>query len=437
MTLELIPIGGFSEIGRNCAALKVDDEVVILDMGLHMEKYIEHNESEDIVDMSAQTLMDIGAIPDIRILGNLVDKVVAVCIGHAHLDHMGAAVFLSNNFNAPIYGTPFTMEVMRAMVRDEKLNLKNPLVDEKENSKFRVSDNIEIEFINVTHSTPETVLMAVHTKYGVVLYANDYKLDDHPTLGKKTNIARIKELNVKALVIDCLYSTNPVKTPSEMIAKQMLKEILLTENHKGKNIFVTTFASHIARIKTIKELGAKMGRKVVFMGRSLAKYVSAAEEANITKFNDVTIIKYSNKVKKFLAELKNTDKHLFVVTGHQGEPRAILSRIIDEDYFNFKPRDIIIFSCKIIPVQSNFDNREKLEAAIKSKHIKIYKDIHVSGHASREDQRGFLHVVNAEHIIPVHGDRPRMQAMKNLAMEEGWDEKKIHMLKNGDRTILS
>lgn len=437
MTLELIPIGGFSEIGRNCAALKVDDEVVILDMGLQMDKYITHTDSRDIVDMSAKTLMDVGAIPDVRILGPLAKKVVAICIGHAHLDHMGAAIFLSDKFNSPIYGTSFTIEVMKAMVKDERIELKNELIDKPENSRFRVSKNIEIEFINVTHSTPETVLMAIHTKYGVVLYANDYKLDEYPTLGKKTNIARLKELDIKALIVDCLYSTNPTKTPSEMIAKQMLKEILLTGNHKGKNIFVTTFSSHIARIKSIKEIGRKMGRTVVFMGRSLAKYVFAAEAANITTFPDVTIVKYSNKVKKFLSKLKHTEKYLFVVTGHQGEPRAILSKIINDDYFRFKSGDMVIFSCKIIPVPINFANRKTLETAIKQKHVQIFKDIHVSGHASKEDQRGFFRTIKPKQIIPVHGDRPRMEAMKELALEEGWKEKDIHMLKNGERVILS
>ncbi|NQU98136.1 MBL fold metallo-hydrolase [Candidatus Woesearchaeota archaeon] len=430
MALEIIPIGGFSEIGRNCAALKVDDEVVILDLGLHMEKYIEYTDSDDIVDMSSKSLMDIGAIPDVRTLGNLSKKVVAVCLGHAHLDHMGAVPFLGNKFDCPIYGAPFTMEVLKAMIKDQKIDLRNDLIEQKENSRFRVSKNIEIEFINVTHSTPHAVLIAVHTKYGVVLYANEFKLDEHPTLGNKTNIQRLKELKIKALIVDCLYSTNPTKTPSEMIAKQMLKEILLENDTKGRNIFVTTFSSHIARVKTIKEIGRKMGRKVVFLGRSLAKYALAAQDANITNFSDITIVKYSSKVKKFLSKLSNTDKYLFVVTGHQGEPKAILSRIINNGFFNFKPGDMVIFSCHIIPVPINYDNRKKLEDSIKQKHVRIFRDIHVSGHASREDQRDFFAITKPEFIIPIHGDIPRMEAMKELALEEGYKEKDVFLLKN-------
>ncbi|MBU1201970.1 MAG: MBL fold metallo-hydrolase [Nanoarchaeota archaeon] len=432
MGIEIIPVGGYSEIGRNCTAVKIDDEIVILDLGLHMEHYIEHSDSDDIVDMSSKTLMNIGAVPDIRILDNVKAKTVAICISHAHLDHVGATPFLANKFNCPVYGSQFTIEVLKTTIKDEKIDLKNKLVAKKENSRFKVSKNVEVEFINVTHSTPHTVMIAIHTKYGVVLYGNDYKIDNYPTLGNKTNIKRLKELKVKVFIVDCLYSTNPTKTPSESIAKQMLKEILLNSNNKKNSIFVTTFSSHIARIKAVKEIGRKMGRTVVFLGRSLSKYAFSAESAGVTSFSDVTIVKYSNKVKKFLSKIKDPEKYLFVVTGHQGEPKATLSKIVNENYFNFKSGDIVIFSCQIIPVKVNYNNRRILEDSLKQKHVRIFRDIHVSGHASKEDQREVFAIIKPEHIIPVHGDLPRMQAMKELALEEGFSEDKIHFLKNGD-----
>ena len=279
--------------------------------------------------------------------------------------------------------------------------------------------------------------MAVHTKYGVVLYANDFKLDEHPTLGKKTNRKRLEELNVKALIIDCLYANNPARTPSEMIAKQMLKEILLDNNNKGKNIFVTTFSSHIARVKSIRDIARKLGRRVIFLGRSLSKYAHAAEETNLINFSDVTIVKYSSKVQKFLANLKNPEKCLFVVTGHQGEPKATLSKILDNNYFHFKPGDMVIFSCQIIPVPINFENRKHLENKLKKRHIRIFRDVHVSGHLSLEDHRDFLAWTKPEYIIPVHGDLERMKAMKEMALQEGYDSKKIIFLKNKQRLKIS
>jgi len=430
-------VGGFSEIGRNCCAIKVDDEVVILDLGLHMEKYIEYtDEREDNFDLSADTLIKLGAVPDINALGDWQKKVVAICISHAHLDHVGAIPYLGNEFDCPIYGTPFTMKVLNSMIKDDRVDLRNDLVEKKLGSKFKVSNNIEIEFVNVTHSTPETAIIVIHTKYGAVAYANDFKLDEHPTLGNKTNIKRLQEIDIKALIVDCLYANNPKKTPSEMIAKQMLKEILLANDLEGKNIFVTTFSSQIARLKAITEIGKKMGRKVVFLGRSLAKYAFAAEDANITKFKDAKIVKYSNKVRRFLENLKNPENHLFVVTGHQGEPRAVLSKIVNQTYFTFKTGDIVIFSCQIIPVQPNYDNRADLENALKNKNVKIYTDIHVSGHASGEDHRGFFKLIKPENIIPAHGDIPRMQAMKKIAMEEGYKEDKIHFLQNTEKVVI-
>ena len=430
MSLEIIPIGGFGEIGRNCAALKVDDEILIFDMGLQMENYIAHTDTDDIVDMSPSTLIETESVPNIDKIDT--SKVVGICISHAHLDHLGATVFLGNKFDCPIYGSPFTVEVLHKIIRDEKINFKNKIKKKKTNSRFRVSDNIEVEFINVTHSTPHTVLIAAHTKYGTVLYANDYKLDQHPTLGQKTNIKRLKKMDVKALIVDCLYSTTASKTPSEFVAKQILKEILLEEDTKGKNVFVTTFASHIARLNSIKKMGQKMGRKVVFMGRSLAKYTRAAENAKAAKFKDVQLVKYSSNIKSFLNNLDDTSKYLFVVTGHQGEPKAALSRIIDGNYFPFKHGDFIVFSCTTIPVPLAEKNREVLEKKLYSKNLRVFKDAHVSGHAFKEDQRDFFNIVKPKHIIPVHGDKPRMEAMKKLALEEGYSEEKIHLLTNKD-----
>ncbi|MBC8495459.1 MBL fold metallo-hydrolase [archaeon] len=440
MSIEIIPIGGFSEIGRNCVAIKVDDEVVILDMGLHLENYIHHSEAtdmDDVADMSEETLIEVDAVPNIRSIDSLKEKVVGICISHAHLDHVGAVPFLANNFDCPIYGSPFTIKVLTALVSDNRVKVKNELIEKKQNTKFRISKNIEVEFISVTHSTPQTVIIAVHTKYGGVLYANDIKLDDKPMLGEKTNIKRLKEIKTKALFLNCLYSTTPGHTDSESVPANELKHFLLDNDLRGKNIFVTTFSSQIARIKTVRDLAIKMGRKPVFLGRSLAKYTYAAQDVNLVDFSDVNIVKYSNKVRKFLAQLPNPEDHLFIITGNQGEPNATLSKIVYQDYFNFKPGDIVIFSCTVIPVEGNLDNRNRLEEALKQKHVDVYKDIHASGHARHEDHRDFLKIVEPEYLIPLHGDRERMEKMKELGIEEGIEEKKVLILRNDERIVLN
>ncbi|MBU0666139.1 MAG: MBL fold metallo-hydrolase RNA specificity domain-containing protein [Nanoarchaeota archaeon] len=433
MTIEIIPVGGYREVGKNCTAIKVDDEVVLLDLGLHMEKYIKYTDSEDIVDLSPASLIEIGAVPDITILEGLKKQVKAICVSHAHLDHVGAIPFLGNMFNCDIHATPFTIEVLKAIIRDEKISFKNNLIKHESNSKFKVSKNIEIEFISATHSTPQTVMIAVHTKYGTIIYANDFKLDNNPVLGEKTNFKRLKSIKAKAVIMDSLYASKHAKTQSEGIAKEMLKDVLLGVNNQGKNIFITTFSSHIARIKTIIELGKLLNRKIVFLGRSLSKYSEAAEAAGIAKFSkDVNIVKYSSKVKNYLQTIKHSEKYLFVVTGHQGEPKAVLSKIVNKGYFKLKPGDQVIFSCQIIPVPTSFENREKLEASLRQKHVRIFTDVHVSGHAAREDHRDFLELLKPEHIIPTHSELEKMQCVKELAGEIGFNKKNVHLLSNGE-----
>src|SRR3990167_974606 len=189
---------------------------------------------------------------------------------------------------------------------------------------YLVSNNIKIEFINMTHSTPQTVMVAVHTRYGIILYANDFKFDNHPTLGKKPNYERLEELGkkgIKALICDCTRADQPIKTPSELVAKEMLRDVMLGVDSRGKAVIVTTFASHLARLKSIIEFGRKMNRKIIFLGRSLAKYIEAGENIGIVNFSrEVEIVKFGKQIKNRIKKIENEprDRYLLVVTGHQG-----------------------------------------------------------------------------------------------------------------------
>jgi len=279
------------------------------------------------------------------------------------------------------------------------------------------------------------VIIAVHTPYGTLIYANDFKLDNAPTLGEKPNFKRLKQLGeqgVKALIVDSLYADTPMKTPSENIAKEMLKDVLLGVNSKGKAVIITTFSSHIARLKSIVELGKKLKRRIVFIGRSLNKYVSAAKRAGIADLSrQAEFVKYGNKLKKFFKRVKHPEKYLFIVTGHQGEPGAVLPRMVYQRLYNFQEEDHVIFSCSIIPVKNNIINREKLDSALKKKKVRLFTDVHVSGHAFREDLRDLLHLLKPEQIIPTHANKEKLNAMKELALETGYKPEQIRILKNG------
>ncbi|HHI04172.1 MAG TPA: RNase J family beta-CASP ribonuclease [Candidatus Woesearchaeota archaeon] len=435
--IEICTVGGYNEVGKNMTAVNVDGEVVIFDMGIHLESYIKYTEDEDIINVNPSELIKVGAVPDITKIEKWKDKVKAIIPTHAHLDHIGAVPYLSSNYDAPILGTPFTIAVLKTILKDEGITIKNKIRKLAQNSIFQLSKNLKVEFINITHSTPQTVMVALHTKYGIILYANDFKFDRFPTLGEKPNYKRLKELGKKGvlcLIVDSTYSQSCKKTPSESVAKEMLKDVLLGTGNKGKAVFVTTFSSHIARLRSIVECGKKMNRKIVFLGRSLSKYCKASESVGIAKFSDVRIVKYRKDIKRTLGKMYKSGigKYLVVLTGHQGEPKAALSRIVNGELgFNFEPDDHVIFSCKTIPTPTNIENRRVLEEKLKNQHVRIFTDIHVSGHAAREDSRDLIELVRPKHIIPAHGEHKMTSAMADLALEMGYKEKDIHVMKNG------
>lgn len=422
MAVEIFTLGGYGEIGRNMAAVKVDDDVIILDMGLHLEHYIHYAEDDDVV-LDAERLANAGAVPDITPIKHLIKNVRAIVPSHAHLDHCGAIPWLANEFSCPIICTPFTKNVINTMVRDQEKVLKNEIIAAELNSQYKVNKNITVEFINATHSTPHTAIVVLHTKYGTIIYANDFKLDDHPTLGEKTNTKRLREIgtgNVICLIQECLYADQAGKMPSESLAREKLDEVL-SKADKKKAIIVTTFSSHIARLKSIYEIGRKAGRKVIFLGRSMHKYITAAEDAGIVNLSgSCEVIKYKQLIKKRLRRIfkEGKKKYLIVCTGHQGEPKAVLHTITKQRGF-LERNDLIIFSCITIPTKTTIENRKHLEKKLLDMKIKIIKDIHVSGHAASEDLKEILKLLNPENVIPVHGDIGRMECLKKIAEELG------------------
>jgi ribonuclease J len=443
--IEITAVGGYEEVGKNCTAINIDGTVILCDMGIHLENYIKYTESdeEDVIKLSPSELMKVGAVPDISKIEHLRKNVRAIIPTHAHLDHVGAIPYLGNKFDCDIFCTPFTGAVIKTILKDEEITLKNDIKILNVNSVYQLTKDIKLEFVNMTHSTPQTVMIAIHTKYGVIIYANDFKFDNNPVVGKKPNFERLKEIGKKgviALICDSLYAPDSVKTPSESVAKEMLREVLLGTESKDSLILVTTFSSHLARLKSIIEMGQKLNRKIIFLGRSLAKYTQAGEEVGLIKFSDkVEIVKYGNKVKAKLGALSDEKrkKCMFVVTGHQGEPKAVLSKIANNVYdFRLKPEDHVIFSCKTIPSETNLKNRDLLEKRLRELGVRVFKDIHVSGHAGREDLRDLLNITKPKNVFPAHGDHRMMKAMEDLALEIGFNKAKIHLMRNGHKIIL-
>src|SRR3989344_3076205 len=273
--MEIFALGGYNEVGRNMTAIKSGDEIVIIDIGIYLPAVI-NLEEEEKTDISVKKLKKLGALPDDSVIAEQADKVKAIVLGHCHLDHVAGVPFFAPRYHAPVIGTPYTIEVLKEIMKDDEMSIPNELIALNQNSKIKISKNITIELIGITHSTPQSAFVAVHTPEGIVLYCNDFKFDNSPQIGQPPNYERLKELkNVKAIICESLYAERAGKTPSEKVAKEMLKDVLLGVENRNNAIFVTTFASHIARISSIIEFGKKMKRDIVLLGRSMAKYINA------------------------------------------------------------------------------------------------------------------------------------------------------------------
>jgi ribonuclease J len=384
------------------------------------------------------------AIPNDLVLDKLgwTDKVRAIVIGHAHLDHVGGLPYLAHRYpKAEILASPFTMAVLEGILKDEKIMMRNKRRMVHENTTYQIrgsSGNLKIEFINTTHSTIQCLFVAWHSREGTFFYGLDFKFDNHPIIGLPPNYKRLKEMGkagVKCLVVDSLYADTDRRTASERIARNLLEDALGNIHDKNSALFVTTFSSHIARLKSIVDFGQKTGRRIVFLGRSLNKYVEAAIKVNECSFrNRIELIRYRRQINTFLKKVEdNRGKYLIVCTGHQAEKGSILDRIVQgETPFRFRTGDNLIFSSSVIPVPININAREKLDAKLRRQGVRLQIDIHVSGHGGREDLRDLLEMLQPEHVIPSHGSLKQETPLIDLAKEMGYKfQENSHLSSDG------
>jgi ribonuclease J len=442
MDISIHAVGGYEEVGRNMTCLEIGNEAIILDMGIYLDRYVPLQ--DNINQLSVQELVRQDAIPDPHPIGKLRKKVKAIVLSHAHLDHIGAVRWLSSYYKCPIFTTPYATEILKNTGPAEGFDVENRIISISPNSSYQISDSVEIEFILTTHSIIQASMVNISTPQGNILYSLDYKFDNQPIIGQTTNKRRLRQLgkqNTLALIVDSTNAEQETKTYSESVAREMLRDVLLGMETKGHSIICTTFASHTARQKSIFDVAKELGREVVFVGRSLNNYIQAAEKLDFVQFSDnATIIpsaiRSSNQLKKLH---KNRDDYVIVATGSQGEPNATLSKIANEDVpFTINPDDFVIFACGIIPTPIIQGNRKILEHKIHRQRGRIFKDIHVSGHASREDIRDLIRIVSPQTIIPAHGDMQKLASAASLAVESGYRlGKEVHLLQNGQNVLIN
>lgn len=442
---EICTVGGYNEVGRNMTSININGEAIICDIGFNVQKVVEfQNESPVQEEYSKQLLQKIDAIPNIKKIKSWIPSTKAIAVTHCHLDHIGGIQYLAPDFKSPVIATPYTMNVIQKHMGDNSVKIPNKMNRVQPDSTYKASKNIKIEFISIPHSTPETSLLAIHSPKGIYLYATDWKFDNTPVIGKKPNYKRLKELGnkgIKCLIIDSLYSSKNIKSPSEKIAKDLLKDVLLGTENSDSAIITTCFASHIARLKSIIEFGKSLNRKVIVLGRSFGRYIEAAESAHVTKVSDkIKIATYRSEIKRLISEIqqKGPEKYLIVCTGGQGEPNSVLAKMTKGEFkFKFYPEDHVIFSNLLIPVEPNITNRNIMETHLKNIGVRIFNNVHVTGHCAKEDIREMIKLTNPENIIPCHGFDKLLRPSCELAEEMGYKmNRDIHLMKNGEKIII-
>ena len=442
--IGIIAVGGYNEMGRNMTAVHVGGDIIIFDMGLRLDQ-VQIHEDVEIERMHSLDLIKIGAIPDDTVMKGVDGTVRAIVCTHGHLDHIGAISKLAHRYRAPIIATPYTIGLIKQLIKSErKFPAENELVEMNAGETKEVSKNLSIEFIRVQHSTLDCVFIAVHTPRGILLYANDFKMDRTPTLGEPPDIKRLKQIGKEGVFLMITESTNAAiagKTPSERIAKALLNDVLIGTEETESGVIVTTFSSHIARIAATLEIAKKMDRIPVLMGRSMDKYVKLAAKMGYVQLpENLKIYGVRKNIDKAFARIasEGKEKYLPIVTGHQGEPGAVLERIsMDNTGYRIEHGDKVIFSANVIPTPSTRANRYALETKLKMRGARIYDGVHVSGHASKEDHWELLRMINPEHVIPAHGNLVMHSAYIEMAEDTGYVlGDTIHLLRNGEELVL-
>lgn len=421
--MKIYTLSGYEKVGGNMTAVETNGKIVIFDMGADIERVV--SQGVRLERMKTIEAIESGIVPNDSKIKRRRKDVVAIVVGHGHQDHCRGIPKLAGAYDCPIITAPYTADIIKRFTENDREHVKNRIIKMKPGETFQISNDCELEFVDVTHSIPHGVFSVLRTEEGLIVYSLDFKLDENPTLGEPIDYDKIKTLGeegIKAYIADCTRTDESGKTKSEFETKIKLKDILSRANYNQEGIIITTFSSNIARLNNIIEANAGR-REIVLLGRSLKEYTEDAKKHGLIDLSGVKVVSYQEEVENTLKEIsKNKEGYLLVTTGNQGEPNAILSRIADREYpFSIDERDMVIFSSVTIPTPINELNRENLKRKLVQRGADIEINIHSHGHAKKEDQRNMINMLNPEIVIPAHGGKGKLSSCARVAREEGVD----------------
>jgi ribonuclease J len=412
--LRLIPLGGLGEIGLNMMALDCEGYMLVIDAGLMFPD--DYMPGVDLV------------IPDFHFLRENKDKVRAVILTHGHEDHIGAMPFFLREFSVPIFGTRFTLELLKEKLKDHPL-LPPPELKSIDSGDVCPLGPLEVEFIHVDHSIVDGVGLAIKTPEGVIVHSGDFKIDLTPVDGRITDLARFAHYGEKGVLALLSDSTNAEKegfTLSERDVKRTLGDLI--QICQGR-VIVAVFASNISRIQQVIDLAVKFGRRVIFSGKSMVTNIAIAKQQGFIRIPEGTEIK-EGQIDQF-----PENSVAVITTGSQGEPMSALTRMAQGRHKNLviKQGDTIILSSRFIPgneraITRVINSLYRLGAEVVYEKV---SDIHTSGHAKRDGLKLMLGLVKPKYFIPIHGEYRHLVKHAHLARDMGIPDDNILLAENG------
>ena len=406
--LVLLPLGGTGEIGMNCYCYGVgpadDREWLMVDLGVKFGE-----DTDPGIDV---------VLPDVSFIAKNRKKLAGLVLTHAHEDHLGAVAWLWPQLRCPIYCTPFAAEILTLKLKEAGLDEEVTIHVKPQSSRFTVGA-FDVEFVAVTHSIPEPTAVMIRTKQGNVLHSGDWKIDRTPVLGKPMDEKRLRELGDEGVDVLVCDSTNVLReghSPSEADVAATIAEIV---RHAKGRVAITTFASHVGRISSAVKAARATGREVVIAGRAMRNTIEAARACG-----------YLRDAGEFLDEEEfgylPPDKIMLLCTGSQGEPRAAIARISEDQHPNISldPGDLVIFSSKTIPgnekeVAYIHNNLAKLEIDIVTSDEAL---VHTSGHPRQDELRALYDWLRPRAVVPMHGEPRHLRAQAQFAQACGIEE---------------
>ena len=411
-TLRIIPLGGVGEIGRNCTVFEINDQILIVDCGVLFPE-----ESQPGVDL---------ILPDLGYLSDKLDRIAGLVLTHGHEDHIGGIPYLLKmRPDIPIYGSKLTIAFIQEKLAEHRLTAKVQLVSEGMKSSIGA---FECEYVAVNHSIPDALAIIIRSKAGVVLATGDFKMDQLPLDGRLTDLrafAKVGEEGVDLFMVDSTNADIPGFTPLERDIGPVIEGVI--SRTKGK-VVVASFASHVHRVQQVIEAALNNNRKVVFVGRSMVKNMKIAAELGFLNIPDGAVVE--------LNEAADMPDHslVFMSTGSQGEPMAVLSRIANQDHqIEIGQNDTVLLASSMIPGNENavyrvIDGLTRLGANV------VHKGnahVHVSGHSAAGELLYCYNVIKPKNVMPIHGEYRHLMANAKLAKKTGVAEENIIVAEDG------